>query len=59
METITIFVPIFVGILISVLIAIGLPLYMRSQQYRASQEKARARRMADAKLNARLLRITP
>ena len=42
---------------IAIFAAIFLPLMALSTESRAAQEKARARRIADAKMNARLLRL--
>jgi hypothetical protein len=51
-------IAILVATSISVLIAIFLPLIVMSgKQWREAEEKARARRLADAKMNARLLRF--
>ena len=48
---------IFVAILVPTLVAILLPLVLSGKRWRAAEEKARARRMADARMNARLLRL--
>jgi uncharacterized membrane protein len=49
---------IFIATSISVLIALFLPfVVMSGKQWREAEEKARARRIADAKMNARLLRL--
>jgi hypothetical protein len=53
METVAIFVSIFVA----VFVAIFLPLALSGKKWKAAQETARARRIADAKMNARLLRL--
>lgn len=45
-----------VAIFVGVLIAIFLPM-MSEELWRAEQDRARARRIADAKMNARLLRL--
>jgi hypothetical protein len=45
----------FIGAFIGTLIAVFLPLVMSGS--RAAEEKARARRIADARMNARLLRF--
>jgi hypothetical protein len=45
---------IFVSIGVTILIAILLPFFMTSKE---TEEKARARRLADAKRDARLLRF--
>ncbi|MEZ5365061.1 MAG: hypothetical protein R2748_22730 [Bryobacterales bacterium] len=47
--------------LISMFVALGaalfLPLLMAGEQWKLQEQKARARRMADHKMNARLLRF--
>ena len=48
---------IFVAIFFALFVAIVLPLIMSGKQWRAAQEKARARRMAEHRMNARLLRL--
>jgi hypothetical protein len=48
------FLAIFAGAFASIVMALCLPLIAFSK---AEQEKSRARRMADAKMNARLLRF--
>ena len=48
---------IFVAIFVAVLVAISLPLIMSGKQWRAAEDKARARRMAEYRMNARLLRL--
>jgi hypothetical protein len=51
------YVAIFVGVFMSMFLAF-LPLMMMSaEKWEAAQEKARARRMAEHKMNARLLRL--
>ena len=51
-------IAIFIATAISVLIALLLPfVVMSGKQWREAEEKARARRLADAKMNARLLRL--
>lgn len=47
---------ILVSILTAVFVAIFLPM-MSGKHRRAAQERARARRIAEAKMNARLLRL--
>lgn len=50
----------FVAILVAIFVAfmaIFLPLILSGERWRAAQERARARRIADAKMNARLLRL--
>jgi hypothetical protein len=48
---------IFVAIYLALFVAIFLPLIMSGEQWRAAQDRARARRMAEHKMNARLLRL--
>jgi hypothetical protein len=48
---------IFVAIFVSLLVAILLPLIMSGEQWRAEQDRARTRRMAEHRMNARLLRL--
>ncbi len=57
MREIATFICLFVSILMSVLIAIFLPLLMSGKRWRAAEERAHARRLADARMNARLLRF--
>ena len=47
---------ILVAILIAIFVAIFLPI-LSGKYWRAEQETARARRLAEAKMNARLLRL--
>ena len=56
MEATAAFVAIFAGLLTAILFAF-LPLILSGERWKAAQEKARARRLADAKMNARLLRL--
>jgi hypothetical protein len=53
METTAIFVAIFFALFV----ALFLPLMLSGERWRAAEDKARARRIADAKMNARLLRL--
>lgn len=48
---------VFMAIFVSLFVAILLPLILSGERWRAAQDKARARRIADAKMNARLLRF--
>ena len=48
---------IFIAIYLALLVAIFLPLIMSGKQWRAAEERARARRMAEHRMNARLLRL--
>lgn len=57
MESTAFFVAISVAVLVSILLAIFLPLLFSGERWKAAQEKARARRIADAKMNARLLKF--
>jgi len=50
-------IALFVGMFFSLLFAVCLPLYLASDHYRTVQSKARARRLKDASMNARLLRF--
>jgi hypothetical protein len=57
MESIGILVCIFTSVFFAIFIAILLPLIFSGKQWEAAQAKARARRLADARMNARLLRF--
>jgi hypothetical protein len=46
-----------VAIFVALFVAIFFPFFMPGKQLRAAQERARARRMAEHKMNARLLRL--
>jgi hypothetical protein len=48
---------VFVAIFVALLVAILLPLIVFSTEWKAAQDRARARRIADARMNARLLRL--
>ena len=48
---------IFVAIFFALFVAIVLSLIVSGKQWRAAQERARARRMAEHRMNARLLRL--
>jgi len=48
---------VFVSISVALLVAFFLPLFLSGEQQKAAQDKARARRLADARMNARLLRL--
>lgn len=43
--------------LVAAFVVIFLPLILSGDRWRAAQDRARARRIADAKMNARLLRF--
>ncbi|HTX38585.1 MAG TPA: hypothetical protein VME43_26345 [Bryobacteraceae bacterium] len=47
---------IFIAIFAAIFVAIFLPM-MSGEHGRAAQDRARARRIADARMNARLLRL--
>jgi len=51
------FVAIFVAIFVALFVAIFLSLILSGERWRAAQDRARARRMAEHKMNARLLRL--
>ena len=53
MKTLAILVAIFV----TMFMIVFLPLILSGRRWRAAEEKARARRIADARMNARLLRL--
>jgi hypothetical protein len=57
MESTANFFAISVSILVAIFVVILLPLFLSGERWRAAQERARARRIADAKMNARLLRL--
>jgi hypothetical protein len=48
---------ILIALVIPLAVAIILPLILSGEGWKAAQEKARARRLVDAKMNARLLRF--
>jgi hypothetical protein len=45
------------AIFVAVFVAIFLPLILSGKQWEAAQDRARARRMAEHRMNARLLRL--
>ena len=49
-------VAIFVALFVAIFL-VFLPLIMSGKQWRAAQERARERRMAEHRMNARLLRL--
>jgi hypothetical protein len=51
------FVALFVAIFAGLFVAIFLSLILSGERWKAAQERARARRLAEAKMNARLLRL--
>jgi hypothetical protein len=48
---------VFFAVFVAILVAVALPLMVSGGWARAAEEKARARRLADARMNARLLRM--
>jgi hypothetical protein len=48
---------IFVAIFVPIFVAIFLPLILSGERWRVAQDGARARRLAEARMNARLLRL--
>jgi hypothetical protein len=48
---------IFVAIFFALFVAIFFSLIVSGEQWRVAQDKARARRMAEHRMNARLLRL--
>jgi hypothetical protein len=48
---------VFVAIFFGLFVAISLPLIMSGKRWKAEQERAQARRMAEHRMNARLLRL--
>lgn len=48
---------VFIAMFVSILVAVFLPPILSLKQWRAAQDRERARRLADAKMNARLLRL--
>jgi hypothetical protein len=46
-----------IAIFVGVSVAIVLPILMSGERSRAAEDRAHARRIADAKMNARLLRL--
>jgi hypothetical protein len=46
-----------VAIFVALFVAIFLAMLMSGKQWRAAQDRARARRMAEHRMNARLLRL--
>jgi hypothetical protein len=51
------FAAIFVSMFGAMFLAIFLPLILSGAQWRAAEDRARARRMAEHRMNARLLRL--
>jgi hypothetical protein len=57
MEATSTFVAIFSAIFVAIFVAVFLPLFLSGERSRAAQERERARRIAEARMNARLLRL--
>jgi len=57
MREIGILISLAISLAVAVILAIILPFILSGERWKAAQEKARARRLADAKMNARLLRL--
>lgn len=47
----------FIAIFLPICVAISLPFILSAEQCKAAQDKARERRLAEHKMNARLLRL--
>lgn len=47
----------FVALFVAIFVAIFLPLFLSGEQWRAAQDTARERRLAEHRMNARLLRL--
>lgn len=52
------FLSLLVSTLVSFLLIVCLPLVMRGKRWKAAEDMAHARRIADAKMNARFLRLS-
>jgi uncharacterized membrane protein len=52
-----IFISLFVAVFLLFVPFFFLPLIMSGKQWKAAQDRARARRMAEHRMNARLLRL--
>lgn len=50
-------IAIVVAMLAAILVVICLPLFLSGKLWKAAEERAHARRLADARMNARLLRL--
>jgi hypothetical protein len=57
MHKAAIYVAIFVPAFLSLSLAVLLPYVLSGKEGRAAEERAHARRLADARMNARLLRF--
>jgi hypothetical protein len=47
----------FVALFVPIFVALFLPFMLSGKQWREEQDRARARRMAEHRMNARLLRL--
>jgi hypothetical protein len=56
-RSVAFFLPIFVAMFITLFMAVSLPVILSGKRWKAAEERARARRIADAEMNARLLRL--
>jgi hypothetical protein len=50
-------IAILVAVLFAILIAICIPFVMLGKRWKAAEDRAHARRLADARMDARLLRL--
>ena len=50
-------VAIAVSVFVALFMAVFLPLFLSGERFKAAEERAHARRLADARMNARLLRF--
>jgi hypothetical protein len=51
------FVALFVAMFFALFVAIFLSLILSGERWKAAEDRARERRLADARMNARLLRL--
>jgi hypothetical protein len=56
MEKVAFLIPIFIGVLVA-FVASLFPIMLSGKRWKAAQEKAHMRRLVDARMNARLLRL--
>jgi hypothetical protein len=54
---IAIFISMFVAVFVAIFVALSSVFLLSSKQWRAAQDRARARRFAEYRMNARLLRL--
>jgi hypothetical protein len=57
MEATTTSVAVLAAIFVAIFVAVFLPIFLSGERAIAAQERARARRLAEARMNARLLRL--